>query len=368
MQPHIFLDELPWDIRSRNTDWRYVRFSLPRLVELEPSLRFTQQRSSAITLRGNAKTILAAVGRRVGRSLTPYELLTTKLSTRDLKQSGANVVFAHRAFPVNAGDVPLVWQSAIVDPEMQRSYGASELELQQEIALKAPLYQRCAAIQVSTEAEARRHAALFPEIAERFVAVPFFLPAVRACEVEELERHRNPAEVRILFVGNHALRKGLDILLEAFLALPENVQQHAQLTVVSSFDRSAMTLPSHSRIRVVHGMENAEVLAEMTRSHIFVNVARFESYGLVFLEAMAQGMACLAPDWEVQREIFDSGAAGVNLPCDSASVRDALERLILDQKLRYTLAAAARARFQQCYASAVVARQYAELFTSVVRR
>lgn len=150
--------------------------------------------------------------------------------------------------------------------------------------------------------------------------------------------------------------------------LPTVVQEMAVLTVISNFDRSPMRLPPNDRITVLRGAESARVMAEMQRAHIFVNVARFETYGVVFHEAMSQGLACLAPDWEVQRELFDDGRAGLNLPCDAKAIESALERLIEDEEFRYKLGVAAWDRFQRRYAPAIVAAKYAELFRSVLRR
>ena len=185
---------------------------------------------------------------------------------------------------------------------------------------------------------------------------------MKSCESTALDRHLTADPVRILFVGNHARRKGLDLLLNAFLQLPPHTQERARLTVVSNFDRSSMTLPKHASIHYVRGMSHHEVIAEMERSHILVNVARLESYGLVFVEAMAQGMVCLGPRWEVQRELLDDGRAGLNLPCTSDAIGEALERLGTNADLRYKLAAAALERFKRRYSPEVVARQYADLF------
>ena len=362
----VFLDELPWDIRSRNTDWRYVRFDLPRLSDFDPSLCLTPQRSHAISLAGNVKTIRAAVGRRVGLPLTEYALTTSRLSAAALRHSNADIIFAHRAFPLNAGSKPVVWQSAIIDPVMQSSYGVSDQSIAEQIAVKGPLFARCAAVQVSTQAEAKRHAMLFPQLADRFVAIPFFTPGVKPCEPEALERHLHDGPVRILFVGNHARRKGLDLLLEAFLQLPPHVQSQTRLTVVSNFDRSPMELPSHANITYVRGMAHREVLAEMAHSHLLVNVARLESYGLIFVEAMAEGMVCLGPQWEVQRELFQDGEAGVNLACDASAIADSLQTLILSPALRHRIGTAALQRFRDHYAPAVVARRYCRMFTDVL--
>lgn len=362
----VFLDVLPWDMRARNTDWRYVRHVLPRLVEYEPKLSIVLQQSLRVTVEGNMKALILAIARRVGLQASPWRRETSALAHAELSRSTCDLVFSHREFPLNAGRTPVIWMSAVLDPAMARHYGATEAELQAERKTKRRLFARASAVQVLTDAEARRHSQEFPEIADRFVSVPFFTPHIIACERAQLQKHRRSQTVRLLFVGNHARRKGLEQLLAAFCSLPARVLERAELIIISNFDRSPMHVPAHPRIRVLRGLGSADVLTEMGRAHVLVNVAHFESYGVVFLEAMAQGLACIAPNWEVQRELFDDGRAGMNVACETGAVRTALERLILDEEFRFAMAEAAWMRFQERYTPAIVAAKYADLFGSVV--
>jgi glycosyltransferase involved in cell wall biosynthesis len=359
--PHVFLDALPWDMRSRNTDWRYIRYTLPKLSEFVPELRFASQHSRWQTVGGNAKAIWAAAGRRVGMPISMHALSTGRLSGSDLRRSGANLIFC-QSYPLNAGTTPVVWENAIVDPEMQLEYGVAPAQLEEEIAVKRPYFLKARKVQVFTEAEAERHRELYPQAGNRFFAVPWFAPHIKACDESNLEKHIRPAVINILFVGNNALRKGLPQLFEAFLSLSPMLLSRARLTVISNFDRSPLRVPSHPQLDVIRGAGPKIVMEKMRQAHIFVNVAHFESYGVVFHEAMSQGAACLAPRWEVQRELFDNGRAGMNLKCESEAIRLALEALIDDETLRLQLGYAAWQRFQARYAPDVVARRYAQLF------
>ncbi len=362
--PRVFLDTYPWDYRSRrNTDWRYVRYLLPRLVEWEPELDLVLQASSRVTLIANLKAIRMAIGRRVGFPVGLREWETDQLDAEELRRSGCNVIFSHRGYPENAGDLPVIWQSSILHPEMTFSYtGLDESALQPELEIRREYFSRAALVQVSTKAEAIRLDRSFPELAGRFVPVPFFLPHLKAVAEEALDRHRNPEKIEILFVGNEAKRKGLDLLLAAFSSLPELIRRQAHLTIVSRFDGAKIDLSSLEGVTVLGGIAQEAVVALMRKAHILVNVARFESYGFIFPEAMSQGVVCVGPDWEVQRELLDEGNAGVNLPCEIGAIRDALVRLVEDEGYRIRLAVAGWTRFKEQLAPEVVARQYAEMF------
>ena len=363
--PRVFLDVVPHDIRSRNTDWRYVRFMLPRLSEWQPNLELIVQRSARVTAQANYKVLRQAFGKRIGHPLTSRQLETDTLDRRELLHSDADVIFSHRGFPTNAGNVPVIWQSTVLDPLMIASYFGDLLtEIQQEIDVRHELFRRATLVQVSTEAEARRLGAALPDLARRFVPIPFFLPDLHAVDRNELERHQNPESINLLFVGNDARRKGLDLLINAFMTLPKPTQQRAHLTIITNFDGVPVKIPESSRLTVLRGVPHADVLAIMSHAHVLVNVARFESYGFIFLEAMSRGAACIAPDWEVQRELLNDGKAGLNIVPDTDAIRSALVKLIEDDEYRSTIALAGWTRYKEVYSAPIVARQYAAMFQS----
>jgi len=220
-------------------------------------------------------------------------------------------------------------------------------------------------VQVCTETEASRHALMFPDIADRFVPVPLFGPHLRSAPESVLDKHRNASPVRLLFVGNDVQRKGLQEALEAYSSLPDTVRRNTSFTIVSHFDRGGIAIPDDPRITVHRGLPQTEVLELMRTSHLLVNVSHHESWGMIFLEAMSQGMLCLGPDWETQRELFDEGHAGMNVRCEVDLIRSAMLQAIEDEQYRITLASAGWQRFNERYTPAVVASRYADLFRAV---
>jgi glycosyltransferase involved in cell wall biosynthesis len=260
--------------------------------------------------------------------------------------------------------------SALVDPQMMKGYfRLSQAQMDEEAEVKGRLFHKAAIVQVCTEAEAARHARLFPDIADRFVPVPLFGPHLHSAPESVLQKHCNASPIRLLFVGNDPRRKGLQETALAYMSLPESVRQSTLLTIVSHFDRafdgSRVVLPDDARITVHCGLPAAEVLELMRRSHVLLNVSHCESYGMTFLEAMSQGTLCIGPDWEVQRELFDGGRAGINVRCDTSLLREVMLRAIEDEEHRLALASAGWRRFNELYAPSVVAEQYADLFRSV---
>ena len=254
---------------------------IPRVADWAPDIRFVLQKSLTVSLRENYRTLRSAVGRRIGMPMNRWDGVADRLDARELAESGCDIVFSHRGFPVNSGDVPVVWMNGLPDPEMVKSYsGFGQAEIDEEIAVKGVLLRKAAAVQLCTEAEVARHARTFPDIAERFVAVSLFAPDLHSIPESRIEKHRKARPVRLLFVGNQPRLKGLPETLEAYASLPDAIRRFTSLTVVSHFDgdRHGVAIPDDPRITVHRGLRQPQVLELMRDSHILVNVSRSESF------------------------------------------------------------------------------------------
>ncbi|HVJ07683.1 MAG TPA: glycosyltransferase family 4 protein [Acidisarcina sp.] len=357
----VYIQTPKWFLRPRNTDWRYTRFSIPRIHEFEPDCTFYPAQSNATTFHVNARYARHVLYRKLRLPFAedPHSVLDQK----EFARSGSHVVFCHDDFPRNASGIPVVWQNSILDPAMTLARGVSQNELDIEYEVKKGGFHEAAAVQVSTEAERERLGQWFPEIADKFVAVPFFLPNVKTIDPSRMqEKIERSGPLRCLFVGHEAQRKGLGRVYAAMEGLPLSIQKQIHLTVISAQTDGTIAAPSLPNLHVAGAVTHAQVLELMRDSDVFLMPSYFESYGLVYLEAMAQGTIPVVPDWEVQREIVDYGRAGIVTSGDAADLAASLEHLCDDATLRTRLAASALQRFEQHLAPAVVAKKYSSLF------
>ncbi|HEX7728937.1 MAG TPA: glycosyltransferase family 4 protein [Terracidiphilus sp.] len=257
----------------------------------------------------------------------------------------------------------MVWQNSILDPEMDRARGMTDEQLAAQRAQKEPGFRKARFVQVSTEAERIRLSAWFPQLADKFVAIPFFLPDVRPLDEAELEaKLAGTGPLRCVFVGHEARRKGLARVYDAFAALPVTRRERIHLTVVSRQSDGPIETPPLPNITVHSELPFAETQQLIRQSDVFLMPSFYESFGLVFVEAMAQGTIPIAPNWEVQREIVDEGRAGILTSGDPQDLVQHLEQLCTDRALRIALARNAWRRFHSHFAPQIVARKYCELF------
>lgn len=361
----VYLLTPKWFVRPRNTDWRYVRYSLPRIREYAPDCEFYLARAAATTLRANIRYVSRRVRQKL--QLSCGSDFGPRLDRRDFRRSLCSVVFCHDEFPQGAESASVIWQNSILDPGMVLSYGRSAQLFEAEILRKEKGFASAAAVLVSTEAERQRLSRWFSHLARKFVAIPFFLPGVHAMSAAEWEQKAEPRnDLHCLFAGHEAKRKGLSRVYDALSRLPASVRRRIHLTVVSRFADGPICTPALPNIRIEQSASHDRVLQLMRASHVLVMPSLFESYGFVYLEAMANGAVPIVPDWEVQREIVEDGKAGIVTGGEPRDIAYVLQRLCEDHQLWRTMSWNALQRFEQHFEPSRVAAQFQLLFHRVI--
>lgn len=183
------------------------------------------------------------------------------------------------------------------------------------------------------------------------------------------------ADTEALVVGRLERRKGTPLLFEL---LPELLRRHPQLTVrfVGSDNsandgwqtRHSASYPDYFRARYPELMSRVrfdgyvadEQLTELyRRADMLLAPSLYESFGLIYLEAMRAGLPVVTFASGGASEIFTRGEAHGALLApagDQAALVGAVGRLADDPALRRTLGAAGLARFHEAFTDAVMAR------------
>ncbi len=177
---------------------------------------------------------------------------------------------------------------------------------------------------------------------------------------------------RFLFVGRFEHRKGVDVLLDAIPAVLDAAPE-ARLTL-AGLDHGNhwrdLFRQRHPRLsdRVdFPGRIDADALRAAYRDcDVFVAPSRYESFGLIYVEAMAWAkpvVGCLAggvPD------VVSNGVTGLLVPPgDASALAAALLRLARDPALRVRLGAAARADAVARFSRESLARASLALYADV---
>ena len=214
--------------------------------------------------------------------------------------------------------------------------------------------------------------------AERIAIVPFGLPDTEALAVPQPAIHRN--EITLLFVGRFEPRKGIDVLLEALeILLPALPQLRADLVGDASvpfsegkpfwpgFVARHADAPWFSRIHL-HGTVDDAVLAEQYRScDLFVAPSRYESFGLIYLEAMRAGKPVIGCTAGGSKEVVRHGKNGLLVPPgDAKALAGAIRRLATDDAGRAGMGLAGRADFLAHFTDAAMAHNLESVLKRVI--
>ena len=161
--------------------------------------------------------------------------------------------------------------------------------------------------------------------------------------------------------------KGHERLIRAWPSVKARVP-HAKLALVGEGDDRrrleaiAAELGVADAVRFTGFMTDDELAAWYRRCTFFVLPSDGEGFGLVFLEAMRAGKACIGGPG-APAEIIEDGITGLIVPSgDDEWLVGALSRLFLDHELRDRLGRNGQARFRQRF----TARHFADRLRHLV--
>jgi hypothetical protein len=179
---------------------------------------------------------------------------------------------------------------------------------------------------------------------------------------------------RVLYVGRFEYRKGADLLLAAIPSVIAAMEGGIQFDLVGAdrprdrsgetfrrrFEREHGDLVRRELVRF-HGHVPDDALDAFYRdADLFVAPSRFESFGLIYIEAMMHGLPTVALASGAATEIFDHGVTGhlVAEPSATALASALREMLRQDDEALRTMGSAARVAFEARFTRAQMARSF----------
>ncbi len=180
---------------------------------------------------------------------------------------------------------------------------------------------------------------------------------------------------RLLFVGRLEARKGIDVLLAvAKRLLPRYPQVHLdivgndQIPGPQGISYRGMFESDYEAAGILdrvtfHGEVQDEALRGFYHAcDLFVAPSRYESFGLVLVEAMMFGKPVVSCKVGGIPEVVVDGATGLLAePGDAASLESCLAQLIESRDLRDQMAASARKRYLEHFSPAPTAKRVADM-------
>lgn len=130
---------------------------------------------------------------------------------------------------------------------------------------------------------------------------------------------------KILFVGRNFERKGGEIVCKAFHILKNELMPEAELYIAGPVERPAAA--QGEGVFFLGDINREELEKYYQKCDVFCMPSYFEAYGLVFVEALCNGLPCIGRKAFAMEEFIEDGVTGRLLPEDD-------ERLLAQMMLQ----------------------------------
>jgi glycosyltransferase involved in cell wall biosynthesis len=188
------------------------------------------------------------------------------------------------------------------------------------------LSRRVDVFAVWTEAGRRRLISELPFLEDRIIVLP---PPIKAPSVPPTGA-RATGRLRVVFVGYDGARKGLDVAFEAMLQTI--CRGHDIDATLISSNTNALSNPYPGNIKLLPPVDSASAHRRISAADVLILPSRAETYGVVVVEAMMNGVVPIVSDVEPLPEVVGSG--GIVVPVDDVrALADAVIRLETDSGL-----------------------------------
>jgi phosphatidylinositol alpha-mannosyltransferase len=176
-------------------------------------------------------------------------------------------------------------------------------------------------------------------------------------------------EQRVLFVGRHEPRKGLQVLLRAWPDIRRRTG--ATLRIIGADPLAVRLLLS----QVGGGSDGIEIAGFLSQERLTEELLSAkamiapslggESFGMVLTRAFACATPVVASDIGGYREVIEPGTAVLVPPRDPSALADAVVELLANEQERVSIGAAARALALERYSWDRIAQRLSEIYEQV---
>jgi len=196
---------------------------------------------------------------------------------------------------------------------------------------------------------------LLPKSRSKIVTIPA-LTINTDMVIDTVTQPKSPV---ILFLGRREKHKGLDLLCCAM----ERLLQPATLVIAGPTTASPKYHKSIVDLGAVSESQKQSLLANCALLSV---PSSDESFGIVYIEAMRYAKPVVALNIAPVNEIVVHNETGLLVPPDDpAALGEAIDALLADQKLRETLGANGRKRYEENFSPEIVMEQILLLYRNL---
>jgi glycosyltransferase involved in cell wall biosynthesis len=148
--------------------------------------------------------------------------------------------------------------------------------------------------------------------------------------------------IRLLFVGRLSYQKNIPILLDSFKeAYTKNKKIELHIVGEGEDKKLIEKFIKEKKLKnkiIIYGSKTGNELEKIyKKSDIFISLTRQESFGTVYLEAMASGLPIITTNIFAVRNVVKNNYNGILVKPTPEKIAKAIERLVQNTKLREKL-------------------------------
>jgi len=319
------------------------------VIDTLPAMRRLGGLQHETSVTGRLRTF-RGIGAMLFSNMMPLPVMDFRVGRADLFHASVLVRRPPRRTPLTA---TLYDMTCYLMPEVHTE---ANIVAEQHFAKTLRRARGIIAISESTRNDAIRILGLPPEKME--VIYPGVAPAFFDCPLEAADAVRRRYGLDkpfVLYVGTIEPRKNVDLLLDAFAALPAEVRAAWELVIAGSVGWNAERTMERLRAARYLGYVPEPDLAPLTKAaSVFAYPSLYEGFGLPAAQALAAGTPLITSNVSSLPEVGGDAAILVD-PRSESELRSALLRLLTDSEGRAHAADAGRKiadrfRWEECAA------------------
>jgi glycogen(starch) synthase len=187
--------------------------------------------------------------------------------------------------------------------------------------------------------------------------------------------------VDVMFLGRFEERKGIDVLLDS---IPKVIKERPQVHFTLVGDNSILNFKSgkrfdeeflsHNRdlkpkLNITGRLTDDQVNDCLKTADIFVAPSRFESFGIINVEAMMHGVPVISCEVGGIKEVIKHNVNGILIPAGSSDeLSAAIIKLVDDGALRERIGSSGRSNYEKRYTPYRNALQVQALYFTAISR
>lgn len=216
-----------------------------------------------------------------------------------------------------------------------REHGADSAITKEALRVEAKIFDQADRIFVTTDAMARDVLSRIPWVEHKLMVIPNYV------DTDVFRPLKNPKEPKtLLFVGRIAPEKNLDALLEAIRPLDVKLRLIGEGRLRPALQEKYADLGD--RLVWEGGVANSELPEYINRAQVFILPSLYEGHPKSLLEAMSCGVPVIGCDSPGIRSIIKDGYNGFLCGTDPESIRNAILKVLSDEKLAMKTARTSR--------------------------